>query len=418
MQSSAPTGEPISHPRTQTEPSRAAVPGAPAGDESTVDITPVHHAGDTGADITHPPKAEPLLVDVGPSDQGDTAEQGFGGGAQPDEGKADAAPPPQRPKKEKLKATDSVKSRNLKRRIVVVSVVVAAVALLGSFVFNAINPPPSADEVAASVTDSIFADEQFSPFVSTGAQFLEAYLMPAVTREEVDARQEQLSLLTAGLGGNWVTGQTPAGKVFKIVRGPYISGEPRTVSPALVPRSVTIPYQVWMQAPNGTLTRSQYSVAVASSVNSDTGIFTVYVPIPPSLVAMEPVEKQDRPDPERDSQVTAAATPQLEQFLQLWAEFDSETATDAQKTNLMSYLATGISRSAVSGLSGVVSFQSLDSVALTPNNPENPTEASGLITVTWKSSSTGVEYAASYQIAMVNEANRWLVQSITPLGGP
>jgi len=322
-----------------------------------------------------------------------------------------------RPPKEKLKATDTVRSRNLKRRIVILAVLAGALALILNFIVGILTPPPSASDVASSVTEAIFADEQYSPFVSTGAQFLEAYLMPAVTREDADARTEQLSLLTAGLGGNWVSGLTPERKVYRIVRGPYISGEPQPVSSVLVPRSVTIPFQVWIEAPDGTISRSQFSVTVASSVNADTGIFTVYVPVPPSLVSTEPVEKQDRPETESEKDVSAAATPQLEQFLKQWAAFDPETATDAQKTNLASYLATGISRSAVSGLSGRVTLNSLDSVELVSNNPENPTVADGLITVTWKDTSTEVLYAASYQVSMVNEANRWLLQSITPLGG-
>jgi hypothetical protein len=272
-------------------------------------------------------------------------------------------------------STISRKAMRSRGNIIAGVITVGVVGVLISGAFQALNPAPSASEVAAAVT--VKGDTTFSGYEGAGSQFLTAYLTYSADPDEQVNLNSVLDTLTNNLGSGWRSQpqENPKSQI--------VIGSPALITPlipsATIAGGVTGIYRVFIQTQGGKPKAVHYSVTV---VDADTG-GTAVVPVPPGFINASSPTLETAVDPGvvYSSDLGNAAAPGVTEFLKLWAQAGPD-ADPSVMTQLDAWLAPDATVFAKKGLAGAFTFGSLDNVQLEPFLPASDT-TSGQVTVKW-----------------------------------
>lgn len=304
-------------------------------------------------------------------------------------------------------ATEPLTARRRKRRLVIGGVCTIVVLLAGHTAYTVLQGSPSAADVAAVVSQSIPADGYYSSEITVGEQFLRAYLNSANTPEAREARARVLDALTNGQGSDWVVtpGEKSEDVTQTVLDGPALIQPPRPSE--TVPGADTLVYSAWVTDTTGVSQQMVFSVLVA---RDEHGFATVIAP--PSLLPQVPAIAPDLPAAPNEEGTADAVSPNLEQFLKVWAQAGPNADKDTL-TQLNAFLAPDATFYTSTGLSGTVAYVNLSNLKLA-RTAENSPVATGTVNVTWQRP-TGETYTQAYSLEVENVNDKWLVRRIGSL---
>lgn len=311
---------------------------------------------------------------------------------------SDSAPPPAQPPL----GHEGLTSRARKRLILLIGVYVVVGLLAVNALVSVFNRGPSTDDVAQQISTTIASDSSLAAIIGTGEQFLRAYYN--INPSSETSRRAILEGLTGGNGGGWVATNkdaTPQTVLF----GPTLA-YPITPSNTYL-NAYTAAYTLWVSTDGGEPTQILVSVPIEVT-EQGRGV----VVAPPALLPLPAVSSPVIPDIQNDTQLSDAATANLEQFLKAWSQASPNT-TGEVSTQLQAFMAPEASINTRSGLGGAVSYVGVSDVRLAPID-ESSTTLTGTVLVRWVTPA-GVQMQQNYSIDMVNVAGKWLVSRIGAL---
>jgi hypothetical protein len=274
-------------------------------------------------------------------------------------------------------ATVSRHAARIKGNIVIGLLIALTVAAAFTIVRSTFTPPPTSADVANELANVITTDGGNAMPEAVGAQFLTAYLTISPDPEAQKRINTIINTLTAGEGSTWRQPASIDAVAQTVVSGPNLA-LPLTPS-TTTPGALTGIYRAFIQiAGEDTPREVTYSVTTASG---DTGIPVVTAP-PALLILPEP----STPAPVSrnvDGAISAAAAPQITEYLKVWAAAGGDNTDPGVETQLKAWLAPDADRMASIGLQGAFTLKALKTVELQAPAPGS-VSTTGLIQVQWE----------------------------------
>lgn len=389
--------EPVTAPVPQPEPEPVPVPQA----APTTPVTePVREPA--------PQRPQPAVVQAPPvSTPVDTATAPA----------ASVSPPPTAKRRrggrksasEPLTVTGSIRKQQRTRKLIVAGFFTLVGFLALNTIWGLLTPPPSVTDVASAVEEVIPGDGALAPVISVGQEFATAYLTPATTDLAADNRTAVLNRLTAGKGGEWVTGVVPQGQAQRLIDGPYLERQPEVSG--LFPGLYSVSFLAWLQ--QGQAAPQRVRIQVTAGVD-EAG--TAYVALPPSVLYAPDATTAPDITFDRNDEASTSAETRFTEFIKAWAALP----LDADEARLVSFSDAFVTPQVrgdfvYRGLGGRYALVAVEQFAVTDVTPGDPSYVTGYATVKWRQKDTEQELTSSYRVWMRQAEGRWLIEGLLPL---